>query len=207
MKRTILTLLLAAAIVWIAGCQEEQKISPQHPTTIGQMQQIGEWSKVLDKRLKAGENNLLYLYSRTLDPNDPNSLTSRVEKLEDGLEDLEIINDGGTPIKWESSPAEDIELAVTIISDPNEFKYTETNGIPICPYCQKPTERTGGAGSVTLAYYTPIYNKYGNNINPDRNTITSIWYCTGCGNSYTVSGNAYDGYGYIGVDPNEGGVN
>lgn len=84
--------------------------------------------------------------------------------------------------------------------EPNEpeLEYRETNGIPICPYCQKPTERTGGYGLVTLLYYEPVYDVNGINTNPDRNTMTMSWECQECGNDYTTSGNAYDGYSYCG---------
>ena len=36
-----------------------------------------------------------------------------------------------------------------------------TNGIPICPYCKKPTIRQQGLVSTTLAYYPPIYDEDG----------------------------------------------
>jgi hypothetical protein len=38
-----------------------------------------------------------------------------------------------------------------------------------------------GGGSVTLAYYPPVYDKNGVNINPDRNTTTINIDCTTCG--------------------------
>ena len=72
-----------------------------------------------------------------------------------------------------------------------------TNGIPQCPYCERPTERTGGSGSITAAYYPPAYNKDGKNTNPDRNTITSHWGCVECKRSYTTAGNITDGFKYI----------
>lgn len=78
-----------------------------------------------------------------------------------------------------------------------KFKYAETNGIPICPNCKKPTKRTGGFGRTTCAYFKPIYDKNGNNINPDRNTDTMEWTCEDCGKKYTVSGNSVDGYDYV----------
>ena len=79
------------------------------------------------------------------------------------------------------------------------FEYTGTSGIPLCPYCQIPTQRTAGASLVTLLYFAPIYNEHGVNTNPDRNTVTTSWYCDKCGCSYSTSGNAYDGYDYLGA--------
>jgi len=68
-------------------------------------------------------------------------------------------------------------------------KVIMTGAIPQCPYCKKPTRRTGGAGSVTCAYYAPVYDEQGNNTNPDRNTITSNYSCYECGNNYSTAGN------------------
>jgi len=71
-----------------------------------------------------------------------------------------------------------------------------TGLIPQCPYCEKPTKRTGGMSSQTLAYYPPQYDENGVNINPDRNTITSTYECLECNKIYTISGNDLDGYNY-----------
>ena len=101
MKYT-LTLLLILIVLALTGCQEEQQKPPQSLVTAKQIGQIEVWSKTVDGRLNAianvtdpnslisqlnGQfarynNNLLYLYKQTLDPNDPNSLASRVEVLE-----------------------------------------------------------------------------------------------------------------------------
>lgn len=63
-----------------------------------------------------------------------------------------------------------------------------TNGVPQCPHCKKPTERSGSSGGfVTAAYYRPHYDKNGKNINPDRNTSTSKYTCLDCGTPYTVA--------------------
>ncbi len=78
----------------------------------------------------------------------------------------------------------------------NAFEYEETNGVPICPNCKKPTKRTGGMGSRTLMYFEPVYNENGINTNPDRNISTTSWNCLECGESYTVSGNSVNGYSY-----------
>ncbi len=75
-------------------------------------------------------------------------------------------------------------------------KVIYTGQIPQCPYCEKPTERSGGMGHTTCVYYPPIYNKYGNNINPDRNMTTSYWECLECKKQYTISGNTVEGFYY-----------
>lgn len=75
-------------------------------------------------------------------------------------------------------------------------KVVYTGDIPQCPYCKKPTPRTGGGGAVTAAYYPPMYDEEGNNTNPDRNIKTSHWKCITCDKGYTVSGNIADGYYY-----------
>ena len=72
-----------------------------------------------------------------------------------------------------------------------------TGLIPQCPHCEKPTKRTGGGGTVTAAYYQPIYDEKGDNINPDRNTRTSNWHCNECGNDYVTRGNYTEGFYYI----------
>ena len=75
-------------------------------------------------------------------------------------------------------------------------KVIYTGSIPQCPYCEKPTKRTGGGGAVTAMYFAPIYDEKGNNTNPDRNIHTSGWHCYDCGKDYTTSGNHTDGYYY-----------
>ena len=75
--------------------------------------------------------------------------------------------------------------------------YRETNGIPICPFCQKPTKRTGGGGTSTLVYYPPQYNEAGVNTNPDRNTCTYHWQCLECSKPFKTSGNYVDGFDYV----------
>lgn len=75
-------------------------------------------------------------------------------------------------------------------------KVIYTGSIPQCPYCEKPTKRTGGLELVTLVYFEPIYDEKGNNTNPDRNIQTSQWHCYSCEKYYTVKGNGVDGYHY-----------
>lgn len=71
-----------------------------------------------------------------------------------------------------------------------------TGSIPQCPYCKKPTVRTGGMSTVTAMYFQPRYDEKGNNINPDRNISTSNWNCEGCGKNYQTKGNYVDGFYY-----------
>lgn len=75
-------------------------------------------------------------------------------------------------------------------------KVIDTGGIPQCPYCKKPTKRTGVGGSVTCMYFLPVYDEHGNNTNPDRNTRTSGWECFECKKHYTTAGNYTDGFYY-----------
>ncbi len=44
-------------------------------------------------------------------------------------------------------------------------------------------------GTTTLAYYTPIYDKNGININPDRNATTSRVECLACGKMWKATTN------------------
>ncbi len=71
-----------------------------------------------------------------------------------------------------------------------------TNGIPECPFCKKPTQRTGGQGSETLMYFAPMYGENGLNINPDRNIKTTYWRCFECDKEYSITGNNVDGFSY-----------
>jgi len=54
-----------------------------------------------------------------------------------------------------------------------------TNPNPECP--RQDCRFSYGGGSSTLAYYIPIYDKNGNNINPDKNTTTFNVNCLTCG--------------------------
>jgi len=85
----------------------------------------------------------------------------------------------------------------------SQEKVIETNGIPQCPYCKKPTRRSGGMTSITAAYYQPIYDENGNNTNPDRNTITSSWECLECNKNYSTVGNHTDGFYYKNLKTDE----
>jgi len=41
------------------------------------------------------------------------------------------------------------------------------------------------SGMTTCAYYPPIYDEYGNNLNPDRNITRYTMRCTACGKEFT----------------------
>lgn len=72
-----------------------------------------------------------------------------------------------------------------------------TNGIPMCPYCQEPTRRSGGGATRTLMYFQPVYDEHGNNTNPDRNITTRNWTCLKCGKNYGESVGGDEGAKYI----------
>ena len=42
-----------------------------------------------------------------------------------------------------------------------------------------------GPGSTTLGYYAPVYNKQGENVNPDMNITTIPMRCLSCGKAWT----------------------
>ena len=44
-----------------------------------------------------------------------------------------------------------------------------------------------GPSTMTAMYFAPVYDKEGNNLNPDGNTMTSSYQCTECGKSWRVS--------------------
>ena len=44
-----------------------------------------------------------------------------------------------------------------------------------------------GPSTMTAMYFAPVYDKEGNNLNPDGNTMTSSYHCTECGKSWRVS--------------------
>jgi len=39
--------------------------------------------------------------------------------------------------------------------------------------------------STTCAYYSPVYDGFGNNLNPDRNQTTNQMHCSTCGKDWT----------------------
>lgn len=55
------------------------------------------------------------------------------------------------------------------------------------PNCELDCRFQIGMSSTTLAYFAPIYDKHGNNVNPDRNTTTTQIHCNVCGKSWIGS--------------------
>lgn len=76
----------------------------------------------------------------------------------------------------------------------NKVIFTRT--IPQCPHCNIPTIRVRGMSSRTAAYYAPTYNEKGENINPDKNTMTTHYQCLNCNSHFAISGNHINGYEY-----------
>lgn len=56
------------------------------------------------------------------------------------------------------------------------------------PFCKREDCRISGSGtgSITAAYFEPVYDKHGNNLNPDRNVATMYYNCGICGKSWNV---------------------
>ena len=52
------------------------------------------------------------------------------------------------------------------------------------PTCELDCRFRIGMTSTTCAHYTPIYDKHGNNTNPDGNITTSEVYCNVCGKGW-----------------------
>lgn len=44
-----------------------------------------------------------------------------------------------------------------------------------------------GASTMTAMYFAPVYDKDGNNLNPDGNIRTTSYHCVECGKSWRVS--------------------
>jgi len=55
------------------------------------------------------------------------------------------------------------------------------------PNCDKECRFSVGYGCRTDVYYPPVYDKHGNNINPDGNISTSTMSCSTCGKSWKCS--------------------
>lgn len=55
------------------------------------------------------------------------------------------------------------------------------------PDCDKPCRFTTSNMYTTAAYFEPIYDKTGQNLNPDGNVSTFNVTCTACGKSWKAS--------------------
>lgn len=62
-----------------------------------------------------------------------------------------------------------------------------TNGIPICPFCDKPTERGGsGYSTSTCMSFSRVYDENGNDISVNPNISVERYTCHCCGNGFAV---------------------
>lgn len=52
------------------------------------------------------------------------------------------------------------------------------------PTCEKDCRFYYGVSMTTAMYYTPVFDKHGNNLNPDGNTTTSEVSCSVCGRKW-----------------------
>jgi hypothetical protein len=55
------------------------------------------------------------------------------------------------------------------------------------PDCEKDCRFSESASMTTAMYYTPVYDKHGNNLNPDGNITTRQIACTVCGKVWQSS--------------------
>ena len=53
------------------------------------------------------------------------------------------------------------------------------------PTCTNECRFSPGLSMTTAVYYAPIYDKYGNNVNPDRNMTSGSINCHTCNRSWT----------------------
>lgn len=65
-----------------------------------------------------------------------------------------------------------IDLQSRLMSNPN-------------PSCEKECRFSYGPTFTTAMYFTPVFDKHGNNLNPDGNTSSSEVHCAVCGKSWT----------------------
>ena len=234
MVMVVILLVMVSTLVLVCGCNEsaavvirqvssDELLKPQGAgTELGRQwvklygtgaESVEHYNIALNRLLVKGVGGVVDRQGKYIsDLADPNSLAAKVERIERRASNIELSTSNLEKRieALEGSQPEivtEIPLTLNTVNFPKELttlEYRETNGIPICPYCKRPTERTGGGGTATLVYYQPVYDEHGNNSNPDRNTSTFNWHCSECGNGYGTSGNAFDGFNYvdIGTDPN-----
>lgn len=65
-----------------------------------------------------------------------------------------------------------------------EVKYT--NGIPICPTCDKPTHRSAGMSSTTCMGFLRVYDENGNDVSSNPNITTSSYFCQNCRKEFSI---------------------
>jgi quercetin dioxygenase-like cupin family protein len=66
--------------------------------------------------------------------------------------------------------------------DPNDIIREKQGGLIIegSPKCKKPTKIQQGISTTTCMYFPSIYDEEGNNINPDKNRVTTQYTCLEC---------------------------
>ncbi len=55
------------------------------------------------------------------------------------------------------------------------------------PKCEKDCRFHYGMSSTTAAYYPPVYDKHGNNVNPDGNVTRGTVSCSVCNTKWTYA--------------------
>lgn len=55
------------------------------------------------------------------------------------------------------------------------------------PDCENECRFQEGLSMTTMAYYPPVYDKHGNNLNPDMNTTSGEIYCSTCNKTWNYS--------------------
>lgn len=63
----------------------------------------------------------------------------------------------------------------------NSALNVQSNPMNPNPTCDKDCRFTYGMSATTAMYFQPVYDKHGNNLNPDMNTTTSDVSCGVCG--------------------------
>ena len=58
------------------------------------------------------------------------------------------------------------------------------------PTCEKDCRFSYGPTMTTCMYYPPVYDKHGNNTNPDMNSTSGAVDCSVCGKHWTYISNA-----------------
>jgi hypothetical protein len=55
------------------------------------------------------------------------------------------------------------------------------------PNCELDCRFQRNASMTTDMYYQPVYDKHGNNLNPDGNTTSTTIHCSVCGKNWSAS--------------------
>jgi len=70
-----------------------------------------------------------------------------------------------------------------------------TNGVPMCPICNKPTRRMAGVSMGSFVFHPAVYDESGNRVE-QHPSMTEEYTCMACGKLYRVFGNRNGGYEY-----------